>query len=124
MLAVHMTSVSGLAFQFSTSMNSPTAPSLWEPFSPDKVTGGSLHFSCTMNYPSSEPSGFEGSELVKRAAKEKWLMYSLEGGLQTLVETLVEAVEEMGGELLLNSGVTSVEFDGGRPKVSCTHADP
>lgn len=65
----------------------------------------------------SEKSGFEESELVKRALKEKWVMYSLKGGLQTLTDRLAESVEEMGGKLKLNSPVSSLRFQSGKAKV-------
>ena len=64
-----------------------------------------------------EKSGFEESVLVKRALKEKWIMYSLKGGLQTLTDRLVGSVEQMGGNLKLSSPVSSIRFQSGKAKV-------
>ena len=64
-----------------------------------------------------ELSGHEDCELVKRALKEKWVMYSLDGGPQTLTDRLAESVREMSGDIKLDSPVTSLKFTTGKAKV-------
>ena len=54
---------------------------------------------------------------MKRALKEKWVMYSLDGGLQTLTDRLAESVREMSGDIKLDSPVTSLKFTTGKAEV-------
>lgn len=65
-------------------------------------------------------SGVEDNPLVKRAMKEKWMIYTLQGGLQTLTDTLASAAEGVGVDLCLNTKVIGVSFENGKAKITTT----
>ncbi|XP_068220174.1 protoporphyrinogen oxidase isoform X2 [Palaemon carinicauda] len=48
------------------------------------------------------------SELVQKARSEKWAVWSLKGGLETLVTTLAQKVEDSGVDILRNTPVTNI----------------
>ena len=50
--------------------------------------------------------------------KEKWMIYTLQGGLQTLTDTLAYAAEGVGVDLCLNTKVIGVSFENGKAEVS------
>lgn len=52
------------------------------------------------------------SELVQRARREKWAVWSLEGGLETLVETIAKKVEDNGVEIRKNLPVSNIKQKG------------
>ncbi|KAK4329611.1 hypothetical protein Pmani_000014 [Petrolisthes manimaculis] len=54
------------------------------------------------------------SELVQRARKERWSVWSLEGGLENLVRTLEQRNREDGVEIRTNTKVNGVIQSGGR----------
>ena len=53
-------------------------------------------------------------ELVKRARLEKWSVWSLEGGLKTLVERLIELNTERGIMIKKNSPVINIDLNKNR----------
>merc|ERR1719471_1246345 len=56
----------------------------------------------------------EELELVKRARGERWAVWGLENGLETLVETLRDSVTGRGVELLTGVSVEALQADGAR----------
>ena len=46
------------------------------------------------------------------------MIYTLQGGLQTLTDTLASAAEGVGVDLCLNTKVIGVSFENGKAKVS------
>ncbi|KAJ9600130.1 hypothetical protein L9F63_009540 [Diploptera punctata] len=57
------------------------------------------------------------SELSKRSKKEKWNVWSLDGGLELLPETLKCNIEEKGADVLLNSPCKEILFKSGKAVV-------
>ncbi|KAI8497616.1 hypothetical protein Bbelb_249220 [Branchiostoma belcheri] len=51
------------------------------------------------------------SDLLKKAQKERWALWSLREGLETLASTLKENLEKSGVELLTERRVERLEFD-------------
>lgn len=76
----------------------------------EQTHGGVLrgYFKSAMKRDYQEES--EMSELARRARDEKWNVYALKGGLQTLPETLQTHLEKRGVKLHVNSKVTELEF--------------
>lgn len=64
--------------------------------------------------PALQPSPVEQCELVKLAREESWAMWSLENGLETLVETLHQSLVSRGVEVVTSSPVESIAVRGGR----------
>ena len=56
------------------------------------------------------------NELVVRAKKEKWMIYTLENGLQTLTDTLKTAIERLGVHICTSTPATSISFDANNKK--------
>ncbi|XP_066983853.1 protoporphyrinogen oxidase [Macrobrachium rosenbergii] len=48
------------------------------------------------------------SKLVQKARREKWAVWSLKGGLETLVTTLAQKVEDSGVDIQKNTPVTTI----------------
>ena len=59
----------------------------------------------------------EDNPLVQKAKAEKWQIYTLQGGLATLTNTLKVAVERGGVDIRLNTPVSRVDFLEGGVKV-------
>jgi len=56
----------------------------------------------------------EEREIVKRARGERWAVWGLENGLETLVETLRDSVTRQGVEIMTDVEVDALETDGPR----------
>jgi oxygen-dependent protoporphyrinogen oxidase len=56
-------------------------------------------------------------ELFKRAEKEKWSIWSLDGGLELLPETLGISIKKQQAEVLLNSPCEEIIFQSGKAAV-------
>lgn len=54
------------------------------------------------------------SELIRRSVQEKWRIYSLTGGLQSLPDTLSSHVQQNQTKVHLNSACTRMNFDSNR----------
>ncbi|PSN29274.1 Protoporphyrinogen oxidase [Blattella germanica] len=54
------------------------------------------------------------NELSERSKKEKWSVWSLDGGLELLPETLKVNIEKEGGDILLNSPCEEMIFKSGK----------
>ena len=63
-------------------------------------------------------SGVEDNELVIKARKEKWMIYTLQNGLQTLADALKTASESLGVDIDIYNTVTGISFDKGQVKVN------
>ncbi|XP_038062926.1 protoporphyrinogen oxidase-like [Patiria miniata] len=65
------------------------------------------------------------SDLVRRAKKERWSIWSLKGGLQCLAEKLSEVVQRNGAEVRTQMPCTKIEFvlkeNGGNKKIARVH---
>ena len=57
------------------------------------------------------------SELSERSKKEKWSVWSLDGGLELLPETLKNNIEKNGTDVLLNSPCKEILFKSGKAHV-------
>lgn len=68
-------------------------------------------------YQHQEPCAEEQLDLVRQARSERWAIWGLENGLETLTETLSDRVIRDGVEIRLGAGVTSIERDGDRLRV-------
>ncbi|XP_075223503.1 protoporphyrinogen oxidase [Lycorma delicatula] len=59
----------------------------------------------------------ESTNLSNKAKQERWSVWMLDGGLQTLPDALTSHVKEKGAEVMLNSPCTHLKF--GNNEVSC-----
>ncbi|XP_067010457.1 protoporphyrinogen oxidase [Anabrus simplex] len=50
------------------------------------------------------------NELCERAKKEKWSVYSLQGGLELLPQTLEEQIRSLNGSIMLNAPCENITF--------------
>jgi len=60
----------------------------------------------------------ESTDIVRRARKEKWSVWSLQGGLTTLVEALEKKLVDSGVEIVKEERVESIEFGDGATVVT------
>lgn len=72
----------------------------------------SSHYFCLI-----ELSDVESNSLVLRGKREKWQIYTLQGGLETLIEALRIAAMDAGVDIRLNTEVTGIDFQGKQAKV-------
>jgi len=56
-------------------------------------------------------------ELFKRAVKEKWSVWSLDGGLELLPETLTSSIKNKHADVLLSSPCEDIDFQAGKATV-------
>nr|CAG4641718.1 EOG090X06SP [Eurycercus lamellatus] len=84
------------------------------------VTFGVLKNAMQKSPPSAQPM----SDLTKRAKGERWPVWSLQGGLQSLPEALTQKSAEAGVELFVESPCTGLEFQkDGSVIVKCGHEE-
>jgi len=70
-----------------------------------------------------ETSALENLELVKQARGEKWAVWGLENGLESLVEAIQKSLVEKGVEIKTGVSVENLALSNGKPVVSCNGGD-
>jgi oxygen-dependent protoporphyrinogen oxidase len=56
-------------------------------------------------------SGVDNNELVAKAKKDKWMLYTLKDGLQTLTDTLTDAAISIGVDICTDTSTIGIEFE-------------
>lgn len=64
-----------------------------------------------------EPLPETAGELVKKAVEEKWAIYSLSSGLESLPQAMLTALTDSGVTVHLNQPCTGLKFDGNSSQV-------
>ena len=67
--------------------------------------------------PAQKPSAEEQLDIVKRARAERWAIWGLENGLETLTERLRDHMADQGVEIRMGAEVSSITRDGERLRV-------